>query len=349
MPFPSLAAVGQRARTVATRFPVVLLAGVVAAVAAIIGSRTHADDAVGRLAFVAALGIPLALALRLTAERRRWTTGIRAGVAVAAVAALALFWLTWPGMDQKHGAIQYFQLSATLHLAVAVLPWLGGAEGAGFWQYNRRLFLSILRAGVFSHVLWIGLAIASAALDRLFGIDMPERIYLDMFFVVAFVLNTWIFLDGVPDELDVLDQETDYPRALKVFTQYILTPLVAVYLLLLLAYLVKVLVTGTWPSGWIGYLVASVSVAGLLGFLLVHPLREREGEGWITLYGRFLFIGLVPAALMFLMALGKRVSAYGLTELRYVGLLLGGWMLVMAVLYALRQGRGIRPPSSSPT
>ena len=37
--------------------------------------------------------------------------------------------------------------------------------------------------------------------------------------------------------------------------------------------IVKVLVTGQWPNGWIGWLVSSVSAAGLLAILLVQPVR----------------------------------------------------------------------------
>ena len=98
------------------------------------------------------------------------------------------------------------------------------------------------------------------------------------------------------------------------FAQYILTPLAFTYLIILLAYLVKIVAGAEWPSGWVGWLVASVSVTGILGFLLVHPLRGDPAEGWIRSYGRWLFVGLVPAALMLLVAFCKRIVPYGLTE-----------------------------------
>jgi hypothetical protein len=36
--------------------------------------------------------------------------------------ALGGFHAVWPGIDQKHEVIRYFQLSAVAHLAVAFLP-----------------------------------------------------------------------------------------------------------------------------------------------------------------------------------------------------------------------------------
>jgi hypothetical protein len=155
-------------------------------------------------------------------------------------------------------------------------------------------------------------------------------------------VNTWIFLAVVPERLPALEQDTEYPRALKIFAQYILTPLAFTYLLILLAYLVKIVAGSEWPSGWIGWLVASVSVTGLLGFLLVHPLRSAPGEAWIRTYARWLFVGLIPAALMLLVAFWKRILPYGLTEPRVLGLVLGLWLLGIAMLFTIRSGASIR-------
>jgi hypothetical protein len=342
MRFPSLSTLVERAREVFARFPYTLLVGVAAAVCAIVASTHGASDAWARAALVIALGLPLSFALTLLGELHRWSFGRTTLAMLAGAALLAAFFFAWPGLDQKHDAIRYFQLSGALHLAVAFLPFVGMPENAGFWQYNRRLFLSFLRAVVFSAVLFAGLSIALAALDKLFGLYVPNDTYLRLWFIIAFVGNTWIFLAGIPEDIAALVSDREYPRALKIFTQYILTPLVAVYLLILLAYLVKIIVTRDWPSGWIGYLVSSVSVAGILGFLLVHPLRDDPGEGWIRTYRKWLFIALVPAAIMLLVAFFKRIAPYGLTELRYLGLLLGIWLLAISVLFTVRREHGIR-------
>jgi hypothetical protein len=238
--------------------------------------------------------------------------------------------------------LRYLQLSAACHLLVAVLPFIRGPEPAAFWDYNRQLFLAFLRSAVFSAVLFAGLAVALGALDKLFGVRVKPEVYARLWLVIALLGNTWIFLAGLADDITVREDGHAYPRALKIFTQYILTPLVGVYLVMLTAYLAKIVITREWPSGWIGWLVGSVSVSGILGFLLVHPLRRQEGEGWIGIYSRWLFIGLIPAAVMLLLALGKRIGPYGLTELRVLALALGIWLLTVAVVYTVRPGSGIR-------
>jgi hypothetical protein len=342
MRFPSLATLVEHAAAVLRRFPWTLLAGVVAAASGIVASTTGARDGWTRLAFVAALGLPLTLALSLLGEARGWGPGRRTGVLLAGVAGLGAFFLGWPGIEVAHEAIRYFLLSAALHLTVAFLPFLGAEESLAFWQYNRRLFLGFLRAVVFSGVLFVGIVIALGALDKLFGVHIPAQTYFRIWLILAFVVNTWIFLAAVPPDLAALARDTEYPRALKVFAQYVLTPLAFTYLVILLAYLIKIVAGGEWPSGWIGWLVASVSVTGLLGFLLVHPLRADPNEGWIRTYARWLFVGLVPSALMLLVAFWKRVVPYGLTEPRVLGLVLGFWLLAIALLFAARAGTSIR-------
>jgi hypothetical protein len=342
MRFPSIATLVEHAVGVLRRFPWTLTAGVVAATAGIVASTAGADHGWTRLTFVAALGLPLTLALALLGEARHWGPGRRTGVLLGGIAVLVGFFFVWPGPEAAYETTRYLLLSAALHLTVAFLPFLGAEESLGFWQYNRRLFLGFLRAVVFSGVLFVGITIALASLDKLFGVHVVPQTYFRIWLVVAFVVNTWIFLAAVPPDLAALARDTEYPRALKVFAQYILTPLAFTYLVILLAYLIKIVAGGEWPSGWIGWLVASVSVTGLLGFLLVHPLRADPNEGWIRTYARWLFIGLVPSALMLLVAFWKRIVPYGLTEPRVLGLALGIWLLAIALRFTARAGTSIR-------
>lgn len=344
MRFPSAAALARRAWAVALRFPWTLAAAALAAFAACMatGASGAREDDWGRLAMTAMLAVPLTTAVTLTGERRGWSRLAVFLGHLAGIALIALFHATWPGPREQWEMLRYAQLSAALHLLVAVLPFIRGAETTAFWDYNRRLLLAFLRSAVFSAVLFIGLAIALGALDKLFGVNVSPKVYARLWIVIALLGNTWIFLAALSDDVTESEERLVYPRALKVFTQYILTPLVAVYLVILTAYLAKIVVTREWPSGWIGWLVGSVSVSGILGFLLVHPLRQERGEGWIGIYARWLFIGLIPAAIMLLLALGKRIAPYGLTELRVIALALGVWLLTVAAVYTLRPASGIR-------
>ncbi len=336
---PILRAAGDGAR----RFPWTIVAAVVAAVAAFLAvEEIGSEDLHARLLLTATLGLPLFTGLRLLVGSWRWGAGIRWGLDAVGVAGLVGFYAAWPHWPEPLQAARYFQVSAALHLFVAVAPFVGSAEGPGFWQYNRLLFERILTAAIYASVLYAGLAIALLAVDQLFGVDVPETGYLRLGAVIAFVFTTWFFIAGLPDDARGLDAVRDYPRGLKVFTRFALLPIVAMYLLILTVYFAKVLVTWQWPSGWIGWLVSAVAVLGIFSLLLVHPAADDPRDRWVRAYARGFFVFLLPAIAMLWLAIWQRVAQYGITERRYFLIVLSIWLAGIAVYQLVTRARGIR-------
>lgn len=337
MDFPSLERLGKVAVRTLRRFPVVLALAVVAAVAGIGLVERSGQSPWLRLLATASLGIPLVFATSLLAERRDWSLPGRLAVQAAALAGLAAFFLAWPGWSEEVAARRWGQLAAGFHLLAAFLPWVGRDEPRGFWQYNRALFERFLVAGVHAAVLFVGLALALAALDQLFGLPVGDEAYGQLWFVLALAVHPWLFLAGVPDDLDVLDAVTDYPRGLEIFTRYVLVPLVTVYLAILTAYAGKVLLTWDWPSGWIGWLVSGVAVAGILAALLVYPARDDPDRTWIRTYDRWFWPAVIPSVALLMLAVGQRIGQYGVTENRYFLAVLAAWLGTVAVYYTVRR------------
>jgi hypothetical protein len=160
--------------------------------------------------------------------------------------------------------------------------------------------------------------------------------------VLIGIFNTWFFLAGFPVDYENPVVIADYPRGLKIFTQFVLLPILTVYLLILYAYLFRIIFTATWPYGWVAYLVLGFSVAGILAILLLWPLREEENNKWVSGYSRFFYFALFPLIIMLFIAIWKRVSAYGITELRYFVLLLAAWLLFIAVYFSVSKRKNIQ-------
>lgn len=340
---PSLGHIADAAARSARRYPLVLAAGIIAAVAGILLLHSDGSD-IGalRLLAVASLGLPLSFALATAAERRARTTVGYWAVAGAGIPVLAAVWLAWSGWTESQQWMRYVQLSAAAHLLVAFAPFAGRDEPRAFWQYNRILFLRFLLAALYAAVLWLGISGALLALDELLGVPVEGHAYGRLWMVMTFVFNPWFFVAGVPEDVGALEEETHYPRGLRVFTQYVLVPLVVVYLVILTLYLAKVAVTREWPSGWIGYLVSGVAAIGMLSWLLVHPLEETEEHAWVKGFTRGFHIALLPAVVMLWLALWQRVAQYGLTERRYFLLVLSVWLFGIAVYYIVSRSRSIK-------
>jgi hypothetical protein len=333
----------QGAVTAARRFPLSLLASAVCAVLAVLGIEEILDEeATFRLLLTVVLGIPLFLAVDLWVERARRRMVVRAVLWAAGALGLAAFCMLWQGWSETVRVARFLQTAAALHLLVAVAPFLGRREPAGFWEYNKRLFFRVIITGVYALVLFAGLSIALLALDKLFGVPIEPTAYGRIWAVSGFVVTTWLFLAWMPADLAALDRERSYPLGLKIFAQYLLVPIVIGYLLILTAYLVKVLITWDWPSGWIGWLVSSVATVGIFSLLMLHPAADDEGDRWVRTYWRWFFPALLPAILMLWLAIYQRVAQYGITERRYFLLALSVWLAAIAVYYALSRSRNIK-------
>jgi hypothetical protein len=324
------------------RFPLAMAAAVVAAIFGVIATEVDDEIPFVRVMVTAQLALPLFFALAVAAESNQWGRSLRAALNVVGVVALVAYHSTLPNNVAPGVVTRFLQLNVGLHLLAAFLPFARGGSHNGFWQYNRALFLRFLTALLYSAVVFLGLALALLALDRLLGLPIPDHSYLWLFIVTLFVFNTWVFVGGVPRDIAGLESLTDYPRALKVFAQYILIPLVAIYLAILTIYLFKVIATAVWPSGWIGWMVSSVAVVGILALLLVWPVANRTENRWVATYTRWFFIFMMPAIVMLLLAVYKRIDQYGVTENRYFLAVLSLWLAAVAVYFIVSQKRRIK-------
>jgi hypothetical protein len=341
MRLPSVGYIAGEARASFARFPLMLACALVAATCAIITVEVDGDDSrFVNLMITAHLGIALFFALATAAETNRWTRSTRISANAAAVIGLFAYHASLP---DRFGAAagRFLQLDLGVLLLCAFLPFLRGHHN-GFWQYNRTLFLRFLTAVLYSAVIYLGLALALLAIDRLIGLSIPDHSYIWLLCVVAFVFNPWVFLGGVPRDIAMLESVTTYPRGLKVFAQYILIPLVVVYLAILTIYLFKVVITTVWPSGWIGWMVSSVAVVGIVALLLVWPVAGQREDRWVGTYTRWFFIFMIPAIVMLLLAIQRRIGQYGVTENRYFLAILSLWLAAIAVYFIASRQRLIK-------
>ncbi|MDH3215873.1 MAG: DUF4153 domain-containing protein [Candidatus Krumholzibacteria bacterium] len=343
MRFPSLRLFLTEATSTLFRFPAVLLSAVLAAVTGIAAiGQDQEPDVLLKVMVSAQLGIPLFFAIAVLSEKDRWAKPPRFVFALMGAAALIAYYFLLPEWISPLAMTRLVQLHLGLHLLVAFVPFIRPHHSNAFWQYNKSLFLRFLLAALYSTVFFVGLAIALAALDKLFGLEIDGDTYLKLWVGVVMIFNTWFFLGGVPRDLSALEGENEYPTGLKVFTQFVLIPLVVLYLLILTTYLGKIVITQVWPSGWIGYLVSSVACAGILSHLLVYPIREQLGNKWIKTFSRWFYILLVPSIVMLMMAIYKRITQYGVTEPRYFLVVLAIWLAAVSVYYAFGRARGIK-------
>ncbi|MCP4567538.1 MAG: DUF4153 domain-containing protein [FCB group bacterium] len=329
------------------RFPFASLCALFGTAMAI--NLTQSGDIAGemikqKLLMISALGLPLFIALTVFGESRNWDIQRILLVKFAAVIVMVIYYFSLPEQVIETGVhfLRYWLFLLGLHLLVAFLPFLRGKETGGFWQFNKTLFMRALLAALFTGVLYVGLLIALAAADNLFGMDVKEERYFQLWILIVGIFTTGIFLAGIPKKLNDLNGSIEYPKGLKIFTQYILLPLVTLYFVILIAYEGKIIATWNWPIGWVSHLVLWYSVVGIFSMLMLHPMRQQKGNLWIQGFYKWFFRTLIPLVVMLVLAILRRISDYGITENRYFVLGLAAGLIIVVVYFIFSRKRDIR-------
>jgi hypothetical protein len=190
-------------------------------------------------------------------------------------------------------------------------------------------------------VLQTALSIAIISMDTLFNLNIDPKTYGYMLVWVAFTFNTLFFLAGIPTR-EKLETPAAFPTALKAFAQYLLIPIVLLYGLILYAYLGKIILEWSWPEGWVTWLVICYSIVGIFAFLLVHPLLDDSENPWVRLFSKFYYPALLPLSVLQMLAVWERISAYGITENRYLAFVTGLWLISVIVVLIWSRATQIR-------
>lgn len=346
MKFYSIELIIHQAAKAFRRFPMALTCAILSAALLIYMVDENADFKDNVQLFYALqtlwLGMVAYLGLSVFSQRytMRTTTVIMLNMAVAAL--MVYYFYAQPEFYTVKSVSRFIILLIAAHLGVSFAPFLVNTEVNGFWQYNKSLLIRFLTSAIYSAVFYIGLSIALLAIKELFNIDFGEKIYLYLFITVAVILNTWFFLAGFPSRLIGLEQLQDYPKGLRVFTQYVLLPLVVIYLIILYFYEAKILFTLVWPRGFVSYLIIGFSTLGILALLLVWPLRDDARHTWIRTFTKRFFFALFPLIVLLMLAVGRRVSEYGVTENRYFLIVLSLWLLIVALYFLISRRKNIK-------
>ncbi|AWV99784.1 DUF4153 domain-containing protein [Arcticibacterium luteifluviistationis] len=324
------------------RFPLTLLCAFLVSVLSIIIAETDQESStnLSKALVTFALAVPLFFSMEILNERKwvpKWLT------LSAALLFLVLYYflndIKVRFNDEDHFIIRTLVLGLVFHLGVSVTPFLKKSQTKQFWHYNQTLFLSILTAALYSITIYAGLTLALLAVDKLFDLHINSDLYLYLFFGIAFYVNTNIFVNYIPS-LPEIDNQDYFPKGLKTFTIYILLPLVAIYLVILLSYEAKIIFQWTLPKGWVSNLVLASGVFGILAFLLLFPIQNKTT--WVKKFNKVFYWLMLPLVALMLVAIYVRLNQYGFTEARYFVLLLGIWLLGISLYFIISKKDNIK-------
>ena len=188
-----------------------------------------------------------------------------------------------------------------------------------------QMFFGLLISGL----LYMAVLAIMASFFYIFGIDEPHHFYEYIAQFIFFVLAPQICCTLVRQNEDEVEEPF---KILRLILNFILSPAVIIYTIILYTYFIKIAFEWDLPKGGVAWMVMGFITVALIGRVAQSVLSQRYYE-WF--YKRFTLIA-IPPLIMYWIGSIYRIRLYSFTESRFY-LMVAGVLMTLFVLMLFRE------------
>ncbi len=216
-----------------------------------------------------------------------------------------------------------------LFLSISVAPFLSKeSDNISYCNFSFALNNGIYFSLLASAILSLGSCAILGSIDYLFDLTISYKVYPSLLVLYFFFFANLYFLSGIKQDWD--NKTYLYPSGIKFITNFILIPLITTYSIILYAYIIKISIFRELPKGVLAIMISSFGIFGVLTHFSSYPLA-KEGNKLVRVFSQYFYHSLlIPLGFLFF-AILKRVKEYGVTEDRYLIILIGLWLLISSI------------------
>ena len=188
-----------------------------------------------------------------------------------------------------------------------------------------QLFFGLL----ISCILYMAVLAITASFFYIFGIDEPQHFYEHIAQFIAFVLAPQVCCTLVHQNEDEVAEPF---KILRIILNFILSPAVIIYTVILYTYFIKIVFEWDLPKGGVAWLVMGFITVALIGRVAQSILSQRYYDWfyrWFTLIA-------IPPLIMYWIGSIYRIRLYSFTESRFY-LMVAGVLMTLFVLMLFRK------------
>ena len=277
--------------------------------------------------FYSASAALLGVSIQLLTEdfKSRWAKIITQFLVHAAWLAISLYLSQF----DKFSLPQFIAVSATIVtivLSVFVACFYRKGDDVPFWNFSGRTIVALIAGVVVGGVLTLGLILFAQSLDWLFGVEIKNYVFADIPSVCMVLLAPLLSMNLIPEgESKKLYELQPYSGFFKGVVQYLFIPLLLLYMVTLYVYATKILISWQLPVGWVSYLVTASMLGMVILLYLTYPLQHEQGNSIFKTFTRWLPLAMLPLLALMTVAIGRRLSDYGITVSRLYLLVFNLW------------------------
>ena len=283
--------------------------------------------------FLMILCIPLTAALELVREKyfsgkNKWIIrALNAVIAIVFIVFYRFYYLYEVGKEAFFGNSEKLLATGIIFFLFFLLaPIIGKKDEEE--KYFQSVIVDKAVTVLFSVVLFLGLTVVFLTVDRLSLIKLEGKIYVETWLFVVFVF-AMIFFASKLKKVDENLEEYEIHKVFKFLIYFIVIPLITIYTGILYIYFGKMLVTRSWPQGLVSHLILWYTIFSLFIMIMVTPMTKKDPVAKV--FKKYFPLASIPLLALSIVSISKRISQYGVTELRYFIVLLGIWLIFCMV------------------
>ena len=185
---------------------------------------------------------------------------------------------------------------------------------------------------VISGLLTIAVMAIVASFLYIFGIDTSTHIYEYIYEFIWFFIAPQVCCTLISQNEDEVNEPA---KVLRLILNFILSPAVIIYTVILYVYFIKIVLVWDLPKGGVAWMVMGFVTVALAGRLMQYVLKEHYYD-WF--YRHFTWIA-IPPLIMYWIGSIYRIRLYSFTESRFYLLVAGALMTLFVLMLLWRRTR----------
>ena len=205
----------------------------------------------------------------------------------------------------------------TVFLSIFIAPFFKQKDENGFWVFLMKNAKAAVIASAISAVLLIAIEGLLLGFFNLFDIKVSDKPFIYSAIICSCTIFPILFFSGIPSIDECLQEAPALNKFQTSANKFLFLPVISLYIILLYAYIAKIIIQWEMPKGMVSYLVSASMMLMLLRVTLTLPERINPKPSFEKTLLKILPAACIPLVILMSVGIMRRISDYGISEDRY--------------------------------
>ncbi|MBR6123170.1 DUF4153 domain-containing protein, partial [Candidatus Saccharibacteria bacterium] len=205
----------------------------------------------------------------------------------------------------------------TVFLSIFIAPFFKQKDENGFWVFLMKNAKAAVIAGAISVFLLIAINGLLFGFFNLFDIKVSDKPFIYSAIICSCTIFPILFFSGIPSIDECLQEAPALNKFQTSANKFLFLPVISLYIILLYAYIAKIIIQWEMPKGMVSYLVSASMMLMLLRVTLTLPERINPKPSFEKTLLKILPAACIPLVILMSVGIMRRISDYGISEDRY--------------------------------